>query len=213
MTKRPGFTYSCGFFVTAFLVLCCFVAVSATKCPSLLASDENRPAATKDGDAKEKSYIIGAGDILEVLVWKEPDLSRTVSVRPDGKISLPLVDDVRAAGSTLLEVKARITKALADYVEAPSVYVMLQENRSKRYYLVGNINAPGEYILEKDMSVLQAIAKANGLGEWANEDEIIILRRGAEGEFQIEFDYKSVVSGEDIEQNILLKADDVIIVP
>ena len=88
-------------------------------------------------------YLIGAGDVLEILVWKEPDISKTVRVRPDGKISLPLVDDIQASQSTLLELKKRISDALAPYVDHSSVYVMLQENRSKKIYIVGNVNAPG----------------------------------------------------------------------
>lgn len=158
-------------------------------------------------------YLIGAGDVLEILVWREPDISRTVRVRPDGKISLPLADDIQASESTLLQLKKRITEALAAYVDHPSVYVMLQENRSKRFYIVGKVNAPGEYVLEKDTTVLQAIAMASGFTEWANKDDIVILRRGPQGQFRIEFDYDRVLSGKDIKQNIFLNPDDVIIVP
>lgn len=164
---------------------------------------------SKHGD----DYLIGAGDMLEILVWREPDISRTIRVRPDGKISLPLVDDIRAADSTLPQLKDRITKALAAYVENPSVYVMLQENRSKRIYIVGMVNAPGEYVLEKETTVLQAIAMAGGFSEWAKKDDIVIIRRDQQEQFRIEFDYDRVVSGKDIKQNILLNPDDVIIVP
>ena len=165
------------------------------------------------GSTQKVNYLIGPGDVLEVLVWKEPDISRTVRVRPDGKISLPLADDVQASQSTLLQVKKRITEALSAYVDHPSVYVMLQENNSKRFYIVGKVNAPGQYVLEKDTTVLQAVAMARGLGEWANKDDIIILRRGPQGQFRIEFDYDRVVSGKDIKQNIFLNPDDLIIVP
>ncbi|HID28397.1 MAG TPA: polysaccharide export protein [Desulfobacterales bacterium] len=165
------------------------------------------------GNTQKANYLIGPGDVLEVLVWKEPDISRTVRVRPDGKISLPLADDVQASQSTLLQVKKRITEALSAYVDHPSVYVMLQENNSKRFYIVGKVNAPGQYVLEKDTTVLQAVAMARGLGEWANKDDIIILRRGPQGQFRIEFDYDRVVSGKDIKQNIFLNPDDLIIVP
>lgn len=164
---------------------------------------------SKHGD----DYLIGAGDMLEILVWREPDISRTIRVRPDGKISLPLVDDIRAANSTLPQLKDRITKALAAYVENPSVYVMLQENRSKKIYIVGMVNAPGEYVLEKETTVLQAIAMARGFSEWAKKDDIVIMRRDQQEQFRIEFDYDRVVSGKDIKQNILLNPDDVIIVP
>jgi len=161
----------------------------------------------------QNQYLIGPGDLLEILVWKEPDLSRTVRVRMDGKISLPLVDDIQAAGSTLLQVKERITKALSGYVDAPAVYVMLQENRSKRIYIVGKVNAPGEYPLEKHMTLLQAVATAGGFAEWADRGDIVVMRKGPQGQFRIKVDYKRAVSGKDIEQNILLHPDDVIVVP
>ncbi len=159
------------------------------------------------------NYLIGAGDVLEILVWKEPDISRTVRVRPDGKISLPLADDIQASESTPLQVKKRITDALSAYVDHPSVYVMLEENRSKRFHVIGKVNAPGEYVLEKDTTVLQAIAMARGFTEWANKDDVVIVRKGPQGQLRIEFDYDRVFSGKDIKQNILLKADDVIVVP
>jgi polysaccharide export outer membrane protein len=159
------------------------------------------------------NYLIGAGDVLEILVWKEPDISRTVRVRPDGKISLPLADDIQASESTPLQVKKRITDALSAYVDHPSVYVMLEDNRSKKFYIVGEVNAPGEYLLEKDITVLQAVAMAKGFSQWANKGNIIILRKGPRGQFRIEFDYDRVVSGKDIKQNIFLNPDDLIIVP
>ena len=176
-----------------------------------VAQEAQSGAAEHKPDATD--YIIGPGDILEIVVWKEPDLSRTVRVRPDGKISLPIADDIQASESTLLQLKKRITEALAAYVDHPSVYVMLQENRSKKFYIVGKVNAPGEYVLEKDATVLQSIAMASGFTEWAKKDDIVILRRGPQGQFRIEFDYDRVISGKDIEQNISLNPDDLIIVP
>ncbi len=158
-------------------------------------------------------YLIGAGDVLEILVWKEPDISKTVRVRPDGKISLPLVDDIQASQSTLLELKKRISDALAPYVDHSSVYVMLQENRSKKIYIVGNVNAPGEYVLERDITVLQAIALARGFTEWANKDDVVIVRKGSRVQVRIKFDYDRVVSGKGLKQNILLNPGDVIVVP
>jgi polysaccharide export outer membrane protein len=172
------------------------------------------PSANARGSTQEgANYLIGAGDVLEILVWKEPDISRTIRVRPDGKISLPLADDIQASQSTLLQVKERITEALAAYVDQPSVYVMLQENNSKKFYIVGKVNAPGQYVLEKDTTVLQAVAMAGGFTDWAKKDEIVILRRGPRGQFRIEFDYDRVVSGKDIKQNIFLNPDDEVIVP
>ena len=177
------------------------------------AAAEETASANSRGSTQTHNYLIGSGDVLEILVWKEPDISRIVRVRPDGKISLPLADDIQASESTLLQVKKRVTDALSAYVDHPSVYVMLQENRSKRFYVVGKVNAPGEYSLEKDITVLQAIAMAKGFSEWANKDDVIILRKGPRGQFRIEFDYDRVVSGKDIKQNISLNPDDLIIIP
>jgi polysaccharide export outer membrane protein len=199
-----------------FIVTCAlcvfFAGVFAHTWPDSAVAAEPTPTpveTSKHGD----DYLIGAGDMLEILVWREPDISRTIRVRPDGKISLPLVDDIEAANSTLPHLKDRITKALAAYVENPSVYVMLQENRSKKIYIVGMVGAPGEYVLERPITVLQAIATAGGFTEWAKKDDILIVRKGPQGQFRIEFDYERVVSGKDIKQNILLNSDDVIIVP
>ena len=192
----------------------CLVSTSVTRLTGLdPAVAAETPPANAGGSTQVVNYLIGPGDVLEIMVWKEPDISRTVRVRPDGKISLPLADDIQASESTLLEVKQRITEALSAYVDHPSVYVMLEENNSKRFYIVGKVNAPGQYVLEKDTTVLQAIAMAKGLGEWANKDDIIILRRGLQGQFRIEFDYDRVLSGKDIKQNIFLNPDDLIIVP
>lgn len=158
-------------------------------------------------------YIIGPGDVLEIVVWREPDISRIVRVRPDGKISLPLADDIQAAQGTLLQLKKRLTEALSAFVDAPSVYVMLQENRSKKFYVVGKVNAPGEHVLERDTTLLQAIAMARGFTEWANTDDIVILRRLPKMQIHIEVDYDRVISGKDLKQNIFLNPDDVIVVP
>jgi polysaccharide biosynthesis/export protein len=174
---------------------------------------EERGAPKGAAQRSQDDYLIGPGDVLEILVWKEPDLSRTVRVRLDGKISLPLMDDIQAANSTLLQLKERITEALRGYVDAPSVYVILQENRSKKIYIVGKVNAPGEYVIEKDTSLLQAIAMAGGFAEWADKGDIVVMRKGPQGQFRIKVDYRRAVSGKDTDQNILLQPDDIIIVP
>jgi len=162
---------------------------------------------------EDNEYLIGPGDVLEIMVWKEPDISRTVTVRLDGKISLPLVDDIRAANSTPLQVKDRITKALRGYVDAPAVYVMLQEARSKKIYVIGKVTNPGEQPLEKHMSLLQAISMAGGFADWADTNDIVVIRKGPKGQIRMKVDYRRAVSGKDIGQNILLQPDDVIVVP
>lgn len=182
-----------------------------SKATGALAGETSLPLAKATTQAGH--YIIGAGDVLEIVVWREPDISRIVRVRPDGKISLPLADDIQAAQGTLLQLKKRLTEALSAFMDAPSVYVMLQENRSKRFYVVGKVNAPGEYILERDTTLLQAIAMAKGFTEWANTDDIVILRRLPKMQIHIKVDYDRVISGKDLKQNIFLNPDDVIVVP
>jgi polysaccharide export outer membrane protein len=197
--------------VAGCLSLLCMGGFSRTGLGPAMAQDQ--PSRSSDSATRGDDYLIGAGDVLEILVWREPDLSRTVTVRPDGKISLPLVDDVQASGGTLLQLKKRLTETLSGFVEQPSVYVMLQENSSKKIYMVGKINSPGEYPLEKDMTVLQAIARAGGFAEWADKDAIIIVRKTQTGQVRIKFDYDRVVSGKDVKQNIFLNPDDVIVIP
>jgi polysaccharide export outer membrane protein len=165
-------------------------------------------------DNGSEDYLIGKGDILEIVVWNEPNLSRTVRVRPDGKISLPLVDDIQASQSTLLQLKKRITQVLSGYFDySPSVYVILQENRSKKVYILGKVSAPGEYVLEKKINVIQALAMARGFAEWADKQDIVIVRKTSNGLHLIDFDYDHLVNGKNMKQDISLQADDVIIVP
>ena len=199
--------------VLVWAFVCFLVSVAPLGRPDALASDEAPLASATDPVTKEDNYIIGAGDVLEVLVWKEPDLSRTVHVRPDGRISLPLIDDIKASGSTTVALKERITSAFADYIDSPAVYVMLQENRSKKIYIIGMVASPGEYLLERPITVLQAIAAAGGFKEWAKKEDIVIFRHGESAQTRVEFNYERVVSGKEVEQNIVLKPDDVIIVP
>jgi polysaccharide export outer membrane protein len=159
------------------------------------------------------SYIIGPGDILSVNVWREPELSKQVSVRLDGKMSLPLVNEIEAAGLTCAELRNKLTKKYGDYVDVPEVAVTLVESHSKKIYLLGNINQPGEYLLQKNMTVVQAISLAGGLGEWADASDIKLIRKikGTQKTFRV--DYDAIVSGKDLSQNVQLEPDDTIFVP
>jgi polysaccharide export outer membrane protein len=161
----------------------------------------------------ESSYIIGPMDVLEIQVWKEPDFSRQVLVRPDGKITLPLVGDIRAAGMNTLSLKALLAEKLKGFIDNPEVTVILLQSQSKNFYIIGNVNQPGTYPLSPDMTVLQALSAAGGLTQWADKDSIRIIRRSSEKQEIIPFDYDKVVSGKKLEQNVLLKPNDTIIVP
>ena len=161
----------------------------------------------------EKDYLIGVGDVLEVQVWKEPDLSRTVTVRLDGKISLPLAGDVQAAGKTTSELDQFLEKKISDLVTEPAVSVMLVENRSRRYYVVGQVGQPGEFPIEFPLTILQAIARSGGFQEWAKREEIRVVRRSGGKEEFLSFDYDAFVKGKNLQQNVLIAPGDTIIVP
>ncbi|MEF8943646.1 MAG: polysaccharide biosynthesis/export family protein [Desulfohalobiaceae bacterium] len=171
------------------------------------------PGFAEENSPEKADYLIGKSDVLEINVWKEEDLTRTVNVRKDGKISLPLIDDVQAAGRTPLELKETIQQGLSEYIESPTVTVIVQSQESRRYYIIGEVVETGEYELIKDLSVVQAITKASGFTEWADKDEILLLRRSSGKKQRISIDYDAVVSGEKPEQNVQLQADDTIIVP
>ncbi|MCG8637588.1 MAG: polysaccharide export protein [Desulfobacterales bacterium] len=161
----------------------------------------------------EKDYKIGIGDILNIQTWKEEDLSfEAVRVRNDGKITFPLLDDLPAEGFTTVELKKTIQERLSEFVESPSVTVTLVSAVSQQYYILGEVQEVGEYPLIKKLTVIQAFALARGFTEWASKDNIILYRRNGEEEIMINIDYDDIVKGR-LNKDILLKADDIIIVP
>jgi polysaccharide export outer membrane protein len=161
-------------------------------------------------------YTIGNGDVLEINTWKEPDFSRAeIIVRLDGKISLPLLDDIQAAGLTPAQLKQDIEKSLTKYVAKPSVTVTVRDAASQKFYILGEVVNTGEYPLVKDLTVLQAFAIAGGFTEWASKKEII-LHRGVKGDSKgivIQINYKKILKDKDFSQNVKIKANDTIIVP
>jgi len=161
-------------------------------------------------DAGEE-YLIGKGDVLEINVWKEEELTRTLKVRVDGKISLPLLDDIQAAGRTPMELKNTIEERLSEFIEGPEVTVIVQ-NQTGQYYLIGEVAGTGAYPLQKDLTVVQALAQSGGFTEWSDKDNILILRRDDGQETRIKVDYDEIVSGDAPEQNVLIKPNDTIIV-
>ena len=172
--------------------------------PALGGAEESTPANT--------DYKIGKGDVLEVNVWKEEELTRVLKVRVDGKISLPLVDDIQAAGRTPMDLKETIQEALTEYIEVPQVTVIVQE-QSGQYYLIGEVAKTGAYPLQKDLTVIQALAQAGGFTEWADKDSILLLRRENGQEKRINVDYDAIVEGKPAHSNVLIRANDTIIVP
>ncbi len=161
--------------------------------------------------AQDNYYRIGKGDVLEIIVWKEAELTKEVKVRRDGRISLPLIDDIMAQGKTPLDLKREIQKKLSRYITKPFVTVMVKEENSK-FYMIGEVKKVGEYDLTKDVTVLQAIAMAGGFTEWADKNNIILLRFDGQREKRFRISYKDVVSGKTPNKNYILKRDDTIIV-
>jgi polysaccharide export outer membrane protein len=182
------------------------------------------PAAAdeKSADAKQtwsvkaspNDYKIGAGDILEITIWKEPDLSREeVLVRTDGKISFPLLNDVQAAGLTPLEMKGNMEFGLKQFISNPFVTITVRSPDSQKIYILGEVLNTGEYPLTKNLTVLQAFALAGGFTEWASKKEIVLMRKEDGKEKIYRINYKNIIKGKDLSQNLMLKADDTIIVP
>ena len=157
-------------------------------------------------------YVIGPDDVLHIAVWKESDLTATLPVRPDGKISLPLLDDVQASGLTPKQLADSITERLKKYIADPRVTVVVNQINSKRVYLVGEVTHTGPMPMLANMTVLQAISSA-GLTQFANTKGIYVLRTENGKQQKMPVNYKKLVKGEQIEQNYLLKPGDTIVVP
>jgi len=194
------------------MALCALVGACAASIPSVSTlAKEQQP--TQTGVASADSYAIGPGDLLAVDVWKEPDLSKQAVVRLDGKISLPLVNEVDAAGLTCGELRTQLAEKYQNFVSAPVVSVTLVESRSKRIYVSGKVAKPNEYPLQKNMTVAQAISLAGGLTEWADSSDVKLIRKmkGVQKTFRVNYD--AIVSGKDLSQNVLLEPDDTIFVP
>ncbi|MEW6428258.1 MAG: polysaccharide biosynthesis/export family protein [Thermodesulfobacteriota bacterium] len=162
--------------------------------------------------AAEVEYTIGLGDVIDVQVWKEPDISRQLRVRLDGRISLPLAGDVQTAGKTPAGLATELQDKLKTYIAEPSVTVILLESTSRRYYVIGQIQKPGEFPMDAPITALQAVARAGGFQEWAKTARILIVRRQNGKEETIPFDYEAYTKGGG-GGNPVIAAGDTIIVP
>lgn len=164
--------------------------------------------------AAQSAYRIGVDDVLTITVWHEPDISRNVPVRPDGKISLPLVGEVQAAGTTTPELEKQLKVSLARFLKDPEVTVMVAEIRSQRINVIGQVMHPGAFALTQSMGVLDAIAIAGGLRDFAKKGSIYVLREGATGNrSRMSYNYKAVLQGKRDAQEIVLRANDTVVVP
>lgn len=170
--------------------------------------------ASKSPAAASKDYVIGLEDVLSVFVWREPELSvKEVVVRPDGKITLPLINDISASGLTVNQLQEQITEKLKDFVASPSVTVVVVRIVSQRVSIVGEVGQPGVYALSSPMTVLELLARAGGLREYAKRKDIAVVRHEGNKTVRYKFNYKDVSAGKNLEQNITLKNGDIVIVP
>ena len=163
--------------------------------------------------ADESTYRIGAGDVLEISVWKDDSLNREIGVPPDGVISYPLAGDIEAAGKTVTMLRKIITEKLSEYIPDATVTVILKNINSLHAYVIGKVNNPGEFPITMDTTVMQVLAMARGLNPFADAADIHILRRSKNVTVKIPFNYKEVEKGKNLDQNILLQRGDVVVVP
>jgi polysaccharide biosynthesis/export protein len=195
---------------------------------AVAAQDNNRPSAKKDDESaaavqasraaaakgvNSETYKIGPQDVLRIDVWREEQLTRTVPVRPDGKVTLPLVNDVQAAGLTPMELATVVREGMKKYLNDPQVTVSVTEINSRRVYVTGEVARAGAFPLLPNMSVLQALSSSGGFTQFAKLKNIYVLRLENGKQIKLPFNYKDVVSGKKPEQNLLLEPGDVIVVP
>jgi len=173
---------------------------------------EPSPAVTKTA-TPDVEYVIGAGDVLHVFIWKEPDLTRNVTVRLDGRITVPLIGDLTAAGRSPASLAAEIRAALGRFISSPNVTVEVNQTSSAQFYVLGQVLKPGQFPMSGRVTVLQALALAGGFKEFAKTEEIVVVRHEGDSQTFLPFNYKRVQSARDPAQNLVLRPGDTILVP
>jgi polysaccharide biosynthesis/export protein len=183
-------------------------------------SEESEFLGAPESKIDSFEYIIGLGDILEVSVWKEPELSKKLIVRIDGRVSLPLVGEIQVAGKSISSVVNELKTRLEVMINEPMVSVALLKSKSWRYYIIGKVKTPGEFTIEYPITILQAIARSGGFLQWAKKSEVRIVRKISKDEqyfdFKeviLDFDYNTLVDKSDLSRNIEVKPGDTIIIP
>jgi polysaccharide export outer membrane protein len=168
------------------------------------------------GSAKphDENFIIGNDDVLAISVWNEPNMTKSVPVRSDGKISLPLVGEVQAAGRTPMQLELDITEKLKNFITAPQVNVIVQQVNSRKFNVLGEVGRPGSYALTTSTTVMDAIALAGGFRDFAKKSNVYVLRKSRDGsESKLKFNYKEFIKGKNPDQNVKLEPNDTVIVP
>jgi polysaccharide biosynthesis/export protein len=217
-------------FMMAVIVLVGLCSMGAWAQDAAQGSDSTNPATPSEAKAtplppsttpasrvpavQSSTYIVGVGDVLQVLVWKEGELSKTVPVRPDGMITLPLVGEIKAVGLTPVQLQDQVTEALSKVVSEPQVTVMVVSVNSLSFNIMGNVNKPGFYPLSRPITILDAIALSGGFRDFAKQNKIYVLRKAENGtEQRLKFNYKEVIKGKKMAQNIILLPHDTLVVP
>jgi len=196
-------------FARGILLVFCMLQV-----PLIGFAAEHKAGSEKNFVALHEDYTIGAGDILEIMVWKNNELTKTLPVRPDGNISLPLVGELKVEGKKVKELSEQLWATYSQYMTDPVISVSVQQVNSMNVYIIGRVNAPGVKPITAKTNVLQGLAMASGLTPFAEGDDIQILRNQDDGTTSvIPFDYDEVSKGRNLQQNIFLKRGDVIVVP
>jgi polysaccharide biosynthesis/export protein len=210
------------FFTALFLSFAlCAGAQQAGKAKLVPAKDSKdvavAPEAKPESDVKalevKPEYVVGEGDTLHIDVWQEPEVSQNVVVRPDGKVSLPLVNEIKISGMTPLEIQGLVAEKLKTFVNQPKVTVTVMEVHSRKAFITGEVAHPGEYPLNTQVTVLQLIAQAGGFTPFAKTESIMILRVSDGKEQRLKFKYKEVLRGKNTDQNIALEPGDTVVVP
>lgn len=168
-----------------------------------------------DGQRVVDEYRIGPEDVLEIMVWKNADLTRTVTVRPDGKVSLPLIGDVQASGLTTDQLKTVVTQRMKEYIETPQVSILVSTINSYFYYILGEIAKPGKYQLKERTTVLQAISMAGGFTPFASRNGMSLFRKDpvSSNEIKLRIRYDDIISSADPKKNLFIQSGDTIVVP
>jgi polysaccharide biosynthesis/export protein len=209
------------------LALCLGLSAAAQQGPGkakLVPAKDSKEAATPTPVSKPETnvkpapevkpeYVVGDGDSLHIDVWQEPEVSQNVVVRPDGKVSLPLVNEIKVSGMTPLEIQRLVAEKLKTFVNQPKVTVTVIEVHSRKAFITGEVTHPGEFPLNTQVTVLQLIAQAGGFTPFAKTENIMILRVSDGKEQRLKFKYKEVLHGKNTEQNIALEPGDTVVVP
>jgi polysaccharide export outer membrane protein len=180
---------------------------------ALLLAVPSLPAQPAQPADDQRGYEVQPGDVLQISVWREEDLDRQVLVRPDGGLSFPLAGDVSAVGKTVEELRVELADRLARFIPDLVVTVSVQEINGNKIFFIGQVNQPGEFVVNPRVDVMQALSLAGGTTPFASPNDIFVLRREADGQRTLPFRFDSVVRGRNLEQNIILRSGDVVVVP